>query len=99
MKTKRFMLFAGENCYPNGGMEDFVDSFDTLEGAKQHLAKQYVCDVMPAPQYEGKITFEWAEIYDIENGHHWRVKLGKRNSENVWTNSQREYSWVEGKRE
>lgn len=87
------MLFAGENCYPNGGMGDFVDSFDTLEGAKQHLAKQYVCDVYD-PKYEDKKLFTWAHVYDIENRHYWRVDLGKHNTNNL----PRDYSWVEGLR-
>jgi hypothetical protein len=31
---KPFWLFAGDYYYPSGGMDDFKDSFDTLEAAK-----------------------------------------------------------------
>jgi hypothetical protein len=30
---KRFWLFAGDNFYPYGGMEDFAGDFDTAEAA------------------------------------------------------------------
>lgn len=31
---KRFMLFIFQNYYPDGGMNDFKGSFDTLEAAR-----------------------------------------------------------------
>lgn len=33
MKNKklRYWIFAGEECYPSGGMYDVQDSFDTFE--------------------------------------------------------------------
>lgn len=30
---KRYLLFTFGNYYPNGGFEDYVDSFDTIEDA------------------------------------------------------------------
>lgn len=32
---KRFMLFSYEDYYPGGGMNDLVDSFDTLDEITQ----------------------------------------------------------------
>lgn len=32
---KRFILFAGDFYYPQGGMDDFVDSENTLKEAKE----------------------------------------------------------------
>lgn len=31
MKIGTFMLFAGDNYYPNGGWDDLVGMYDTLE--------------------------------------------------------------------
>lgn len=38
---KKYLLFGGDNYYPSGGWNDFVDSFDTiLEAmAKMDIAK------------------------------------------------------------
>lgn len=49
---KRYMLFAGDNYYPLGGMEDFVDSFDTIEETFNH----------PRSSNERG----WFHIYDLE---------------------------------
>jgi hypothetical protein len=38
---KRFLLFAGDNYYPEGGWDDFINSFDTLEEVELNLG---VCD-------------------------------------------------------
>ncbi len=34
---KRYMLFAGYEYYPSGGMGDFVGYFDTMSEAVQHI--------------------------------------------------------------
>lgn len=34
---KRFLLFASSFYYPNGGWDDFIGSFDTVEGAVEFL--------------------------------------------------------------
>lgn len=48
---KRYWLFYGMTYYPNGGMKDFVNSFDDLEGAKEKgISLLEYC--------------EWAQIYD-----------------------------------
>lgn len=33
MKVKRFVVFWIESYYPSGGMNDYKDSFDTMEEA------------------------------------------------------------------
>ena len=30
----KYLLFAGSDCYPKGGVEDFVGSFDSIEAAR-----------------------------------------------------------------
>ena len=53
----RFLLFAGENYYPQGGAEDFICGYDTIEQAMDAY------DKMPLEEYEEK---EWANILDIK---------------------------------
>lgn len=41
-KTKRYMLFAGSEYYPSGGMDDLKGTFDTVEEATaEGYAKRY----------------------------------------------------------
>jgi hypothetical protein len=54
---KRFLLFAGDNVYPSGGMEDFIDAFQTPEDARDRLI-----NVLEDNEPCGM----WAHIYDAE---------------------------------
>lgn len=47
---KRYWLFAGQDYYPNGGMDDFKGDRDDLEDLKTYIKKMEAC--------------EWAHIYD-----------------------------------
>lgn len=49
----RFLLFYGENYYPNGGWSDFQGAYDTLEIAKSMLIEAH---------------FDWAHIVDTAEG-------------------------------
>ena len=51
---KRYILFASLNYYPQGGMDDFIKDFETLEEAKKHAEKYY------------DTSDYWAHIYDVE---------------------------------
>lgn len=48
---KKVLLFVGSAYYPNGGWEDFVGSFDSIEAAKKRIMNHH--------QEE---SFEWAHI-------------------------------------
>ena len=50
---KRYMLFCGDNYYPDGGIDDLVHIFDTIEEAKYVISCIYV---------------DWAHIFDIKTG-------------------------------
>ena len=52
---KRFLLFAGDVFYPEGGWCDFDDDFDSLEAARVKLDER-----MSSGQAG------WAHIYDLE---------------------------------
>jgi hypothetical protein len=54
---KRFMLFIFQNYYPDGGMNDFVCSCDTVEDAKKS-AEEYVSSIC--------FSQHKMQIYDIE---------------------------------
>lgn len=47
----KFKLFVGHLFYPYGGYEDYEDSFDSLELAKDHVEKTYADD-----------SFRWAHV-------------------------------------
>lgn len=62
---KRFLIFIGDNYYPNGGSNDFKNSFDTIQEAKDSTSTGH---------------YEWAHIIDAsalrvaavnENGQGW----------------------------
>lgn len=52
----QFVLFAGDNYYPGGGWQDFVDSYDTVEEA--------VAAGKPDEDDWGK----WYHVIDITTG-------------------------------
>jgi hypothetical protein len=51
--VRRYLLFAGEHYYPQGGAEDLVGDFDTLEEA------------WGAAPYIGN---QWRQVLDLETG-------------------------------
>lgn len=48
----RYMLFAGYNYYPQGGMNDYVGRYDTMVKAIESLADRH----------------EWFNVLDTETG-------------------------------
>ena len=54
---KRFSVFAGDYYYPSGGMDDFLDSFDELE-----VAKNYADNIKDCTNRK----YDWYQIYDSE---------------------------------
>ena len=52
---KRYWLFGGDAYYPNGGMNDFVGSFDEIEQAEECVKSE---------EYE----FDWHHIFDTQTG-------------------------------
>jgi len=51
---KPYLLFAGENFYPEGGESDFIGSFDSLDE----------CESV----YKEGTLYEWASILEINTG-------------------------------
>lgn len=48
---KRYLLFAGDTYYPNGGWYDYLGSFDTTEDCLRHIAGT---------------PWDWWHIYDTK---------------------------------
>ncbi len=51
---KRYLLFAGDDYYPQGGINDLVDFFDTVELAKEKAER--IVEIN---------NYDWYHIYDI----------------------------------
>jgi len=62
MHQRRFLLFAGYDYYPCGGVDDMIGSFETEEGARVRAGKG--CD----PDSEYCISFDWYHILDTATG-------------------------------
>lgn len=55
---KRYWLFEGKEYYPNGGMEDFVGDYDSVDGAKTAF------DNAQAAEVKENRKADWAQIAD-----------------------------------
>lgn len=51
---KNFMLFAGDDYYPSGGMNDLVGEFESLDEIPQKLNESNFG------------LYDWAHIYDVK---------------------------------
>ena len=63
---KRFLLFAGASYYPQGGMHDFRDAFDSAEEAMNALQKEYLYDPKGNPEYDSSFNVNWAHVVNVE---------------------------------
>lgn len=52
---KKYLLFAGPNYYPSGGLDDLVKSFDSIEEAKAFAEADH------------EETYEWAQIVETKS--------------------------------
>jgi hypothetical protein len=65
---KRFLVFAGYAYYPEGGMHDFQEDFDTLEEAKSFESK--IIEKFKSIWKDNWKSFNWTEIWDSETRTH-----------------------------
>jgi hypothetical protein len=56
----RFMVFTGQQCYPCGGMNDFLNSFDTQEDATRVGKLRCEANAGGSSMYD----HEWGHVYD-----------------------------------
>jgi hypothetical protein len=61
---KRFLVFAGYCYYPDGGMDDFQEDFDTLEEARSFEAK------IKEKWKPNWANYNWSAIWDSETRTH-----------------------------
>ena len=55
----RFILFAGDHYYPNGGAEDMIGFFPTVSAAVAGLRH-------PDDEPEYPVDYDWFHILDLE---------------------------------
>ena len=68
---KRYLAFFGANYYPSGGMDDFLNDFDTVEECKNAIDDKIKEGFNPDwDSLEEHIKYQWgyswAHIYDTE---------------------------------
>lgn len=69
----RYMLFAGYNYYPQGGMNDFISSYDTMVKAIEALTGRHAWfNVLDTET--GKV-YEHYEARTYGNVHAWAQKI------------------------
>lgn len=56
--TKRYLVFAGENFYPDGGWDDIRGSFDT-----QEEAERFAHGITGRPG-----GWDWGQVVDLMTG-------------------------------
>lgn len=66
---KRFLVFSGDNYYPQGGFDDFRSDHDTIEEAKQ-----------AAESANG----DWAQVADTQTGEYSTYTYDYRIKEKRW---------------
>lgn len=67
MKTKNYIVFAGEMFYPCGGFEDFFGSFDSIKEAKDALLRH-------DDEYCSR---DWWQICSFEDGQFRLIERGR----------------------
>lgn len=58
---KNYLAFFGSVCYPSGGMDDFLNDFDTLEeaiGAIKQKSREH---------NQGDWITIWANVYSLKD--------------------------------
>ena len=68
---KRYLVFLGENYYPSGGMDDFLNDFDTPEECKKAIRESLAEGFDPRweslEEYISKqYKSSWGHVYDTE---------------------------------
>lgn len=68
---KRYLAFFGSDYYPSGGMNDFINDFDTIEECKKAFDEKIKEDFNPGyDTLEEHIPYQWsyswAHIYDTK---------------------------------
>ena len=80
---KRYLVFAGIDCYPGGGFNDFIESFESKQEA---LAKVENMVGMDAPDnIDTSFYCEWGQVVDQETEEKWYYEtFGKDGLEYSW---------------
>lgn len=53
----KFLLFAGATFYPSGGWGDYINSFDSVESAREYALRLY-----------DPYLIDWAHVVELRTG-------------------------------
>ncbi len=65
---KRYLIFAGSEFYPSGGMYDYYTSTDDKEHAVVCACDRLGEKTEQTPIMYGGMIIDWAHVYDMEQG-------------------------------
>ena len=58
---KNYLAFFGSVYYPSGGMDDFLNDFDTLEEAIEAIKQKNI------ESNQGDWSYAWANVYSLQD--------------------------------
>ena len=65
---KQYLVFGYYGFYPRGGMNDFIDSFDTEEEAYTRIKADHKLNEDYDPEYEFNLEYEYeCDYYQVHN--------------------------------
>jgi len=80
---KRYLVFGGEHCYPNGGFGDLITSFDNKEEAMNEVENNLRNEELDDDN-DWK-WFSWGQVVDKNTGDVWHYQKYKSENKNIWT--------------
>ena len=85
---KRYLVFGGENCYPNGGFGDLMNSFDDKQEAMNKVENNLRNGEVDDNNWK---WFDWGQVVDKDNGDVWHYMVHKLENK-----KELEYKWTNG---
>ena len=76
----KYLLFAGEDFYPEGGFDDFINTFDSIEDAKEFVDANRGEDykwahIVDSKSFKilicGDLIRKWSISYEVYQGFEW----------------------------
>jgi hypothetical protein len=57
---KKYLVFYGNEFYPNEAMDDFIGDFDTIDEAVERIRNENI------EKDKGSMDYNWGLVYDTE---------------------------------
>lgn len=62
---KYYLLIAGDQYYPSGSTDDWIDTFETFEEAKSMVTIAWSYDLNKNIFYINDLKYDWYEIVNL----------------------------------